>query len=254
MQRVVKIKDLTIGEGMPKICVPMVGESLSQLVEEADFLKNIDFDLVEWRVDFFEDVTNIDKVKEALQVIREILMDKPLIFTFRSASEGGEKEFHEDFYFELNKAIVDTKLIDIIDLELFKSEKRIKEIIKSAHDNDISVIVSNHDFQKTPPKEDIINRLCKAAELGGDIPKVAVMPTSAEDVLALMDATRIAKEKHIDNPIITMSMSGKGVISRLSGEIFGSALTFGAANKTSAPGQVSVMELRKILQLLHYNL
>ena len=51
-----------------------------------------------------------------------------------------------------------------------------------------------------------------------------------------------------------MSMAGKGLISRLSGELFGSAVTFGAAKKISAPGQISAVELRNILNILHNNL
>lgn len=84
--------------------------------------------------------------------------------------------------------------------------------------------------------------------------KIAVMPTNAADVLTLLDASNTMKEQYANRPIITMSMSGKGVISRLAGEVFGSALTFGAAKKASAPGQVSVAELRNILSLLHSSL
>ncbi|MBC2582009.1 type I 3-dehydroquinate dehydratase [Clostridium sp. DJ247] len=254
MKKVVTIKDVTIGEGLPKICVPMVGETISQLVEEANFLKDLDFDVVEWRVDFFEHVTNIEKVKEALQEIRGILADKPIIFTFRSAKEGGEKEVSTEFYVKLNKSIANTKLVEVIDVELFNDEKDIKELIQVAHENNVAVIISNHDFHKTPPKEEIISRLRKAEELGGDIPKIAVMPTCVTDVITLLDATRIMKEEYANGPIITMSMAGKGVISRLSGELFGSDLTFGAAKKVSAPGQISVVDLRKTIQLLHNNL
>lgn len=254
MKKVVTIKDVTIGEGLPKICVPMVGQTISQLVEEANFLKDIDLDIVEWRVDFFEDVTSIDKVKEALQVIRTILIDKPIVFTFRSAKEGGEKEVSNEFYFQLNKSIAETKLVEVIDVELFNYEKDVKELVEAAHTSGVAVIISNHDFHKTPAKEEIISRLRKARELGGDIPKIAVMPTSTADVITLLDATRIMNEEYADGPIITMSMAGKGVISRLSGEIFGSALTFGAAKKVSAPGQISVVDLRKTIELLHNNL
>lgn len=107
---------------------------------------------------------------------------------------------------------------------------------------------------KTPAKEEIIERLRKAEELGGDIPKIAVMPTCTEDVITLFDATRIVKEQYIEGPIITMSMAGKGVISRVAGELFGSALTFGAVKKVSAPGQISVVDLRNIIEVLHNNL
>lgn len=254
MKKVVTIKNVAIGEGLPKICVPMVGQTVVQLVEEANFLKELDLDVVEWRADFFEDVTNIGKVKEALQGIRTILTDKPIIFTFRSAKEGGEKEVSKEFYVELNKAIVETKQVEVIDVELFNEEKVIKELVEIAHTNGVAVIISNHDFKKTPSKEEIIARLRKADELGGDIPKIAVMPTCAADVITLLDATRTVNEEYAKGPIITMSMAGKGVISRLSGEIFGSALTFGAAKKASAPGQISVVDLRKTIQLLHNNL
>jgi len=51
-----------------------------------------------------------------------------------------------------------------------------------------------------------------------------------------------------------MSMAGTGVISRLAGEAFGSALTFGAATKASAPGQIPVNELKQVLDILHKSL
>jgi 3-dehydroquinate dehydratase I len=254
MDKTLTVKGLTIGEGTPKICVPLLGETLSQLNEEAAFLKTIDFDIVEWRVDFFEHVEDIEKVKEALFAIRSILLNAPLIFTFRSHKEGGNKEITTSFYFELNKTIAETGLIDFIDVELYNAEKEVKALIEDAHAKNVFVIISNHDFHKTPAKEEIISRLRKAQELGGDLPKIAVMPTSTADVLTLLDATNTMNEQYADRPFITMSMAGKGVISRLAGELFGSALTFGAAKKASAPGQVAVKELRSVLNLLHASL
>lgn len=254
MPKTVTVRDLTIGEGIPKICVPLVAETAAQLKEEANFLKDIDLDLVEWRVDFFEYVEDIEKVKEALIDIRSILPNTPILFTFRSHKEGGNKEISTSFYFELNKIIVETGLVDIIDVELFNDEKSVKDLISKAHAKNVLVIISNHDFHKTPSKEEIISRLRKAQELGGDLPKIAVMPNCTADVLTLLDATNTMKEQYANRPFITMSMAGKGVISRLAGEVFGSALTFGAVKKASAPGQVGVKELRSVLNLLHESL
>ncbi|KGM46373.1 type I 3-dehydroquinate dehydratase [Neobacillus niacini] len=254
MKRSVTVKGITIGEGAPKICVPMVGETVSELVEEASFLKTVDLDVVEWRVDFFEHVEDLEKVKEALNSIRSILHNTPLIFTFRSAKEGGEKEVSAAYYFELNRAIAESGQIDIVDVELFNEEEEIVKLISEAHASNVYVIISNHDFNKTPAKEEIVSRLCKAQELGGDLPKIAVMPRNAADVLTLLDATNTMHEQYADRPIITMSMAGRGVISRIAGEIFGSALTFGVAKKASAPGQVPVTELRSILSLINSNL
>jgi 3-dehydroquinate dehydratase-1 len=245
------MNNITIGEGIPKICVPMVGETVSELMEEVALLKMLDLDIVEWRVDFFEDLEKIDAVKTVLAEIRAILGEIPLIFTIRSAKEGGNKEVSEQYYIELNKAVAETGQVQIIDVELFSGEAVVKTLIEAAHANDVYVIISNHDFVKTPTKEEIISRLCKEQELGADILKIAVMPTNSTDVLTLIDATNTMKEQFADKPMITMSMGGKGVISRLAGENFGSALTFGAAKKASAPGQIAAGELRKILTLLH---
>ncbi|WHY01163.1 type I 3-dehydroquinate dehydratase [Neobacillus sp. DY30] len=254
MKKSVTVRGLTLGEGAPKICVPMVGETTAELLEEASFLKTVDLDVVEWRVDFFEDVEDPEKVKEALNAIRSVLPNIPLIFTFRSAKEGGEKEVSAAYYFELNKAMAESGQVDIIDVELFNNEDEIIKLVSAAHSCNVYVIISNHDFDKTPAKDEIVSRLRKAQELGGDLPKIAVMPRSTADVLTLLDATNTMHEQYADRPIITMSMAGKGVISRLAGEIFGSTLTFGAAKKASAPGQVPVTELRNILSVINRNL
>ncbi|MEK5024215.1 type I 3-dehydroquinate dehydratase [Paenibacillus sp. FSL M7-1046] len=254
MSGTVTVKNVTLGEGMPKICVSLTGATLTELKEEAEALKALAPDVVEWRSDFFAGVDNIEAVTEVLEMIQAILPDLPLIFTFRSAREGGERQIATEDYIRLNKAAAASGLVDIIDVELFNEEADVQALIAAAHDCGVFVIVSNHDFQGTPPEEEIVSRLRKAQELGGDLPKIAVMPCSAADVLTLLAATNRMQEQYADRPIITMSMAGEGVISRLAGEIFGSALTFGAAHKPSAPGQVAVAELRKVLELLHHSL
>ena len=88
-------------------------------------------------------------------------------------------------------------------------------------------------------------------ELGADLPKIAVMPQCRKDVLTLLRATLEMAQEYADRPIITMSMAKNGVISRLCGEVFGSALTFGAAGRISAPGQIEVEKLRGVLEIFH---
>ncbi|WFA06154.1 MULTISPECIES: type I 3-dehydroquinate dehydratase [Bacillus] len=254
MKKLVKVKGVTFGEGAPKICVPLVGKTLAQLKEEAAHIKTLDADVAEWRADFFEDVEDVEKVAEALAEIRALLHDMPLIFTFRSAREGGEKEVGREYYVSLNQAVVNTGLADVIDIELFYEERDVKALVEAAQAKDVSVIISNHDFEKTPSVEEMISRLKKAQELGADLPKIAVMPETPADVLKLLEATYLMNEHYAKRPIITMSMAGKGVISRLAGEVFGSAMTFGAAKKASAPGQLAAADLRRIIGVLHDNL
>lgn len=144
--------------------------------------------------------------------------------------------------------------MDLVDVEAFTGDEIVKEIIEEVHKVNVKVVASNHDFDKTPAKEEIVSRLRNMQELGADIPKIAVMPNSKKDVLVLLAATEEMSSEYADRPIITMSMAGTGVISRLCGEVFGSALTFGAAKKASAPGQMEVNNLETVLQLLHKSL
>jgi len=253
MGKLLKVKDVVIGEGMPKICVSLIGQTVQQLKEEAALLKTLNIDIIEWRVDFFE---RLDKagVIEALEQIKAIIPDTPLIFTFRSAKEGGECELGTTAYFALNKAAVETDMVDFIDIELFQEETYIKELVEFAHHKKVAVIISNHEFQHTPSKEEIIKRLVQAQNLGADLPKIAVMPKNEADVITLLDATNTMKKQYAKGPIITMAMAGTGSISRMAGELFGSAVTFAAAKKASAPGQIPVDQLKKVLEVLHYSL
>lgn len=251
MANIVRVKNIKLGEGMPKICVPLVGKTNEEILEEAKFLKNVKFDLIEWRVDHYENVEDLEKVKEIVKALRDEVKEAVILFTFRSKKEGGEREVSDEYYAELNKVVAQTKLVDLIDVELFTGDEIVKDIVKTAHENDVKVVMSNHDFFKTPAKGEIINRLCKMQDLGADLPKIAVMPNTSEDVITLLAATEEMSTKYANKPIITMSMGSLGLVSRLAGETFGSALTFGAAKAISAPGQISVDKLATILEVIH---
>ncbi|QJT81433.1 type I 3-dehydroquinate dehydratase [Kosakonia sp. MUSA4] len=249
--KTITVKNLVIGEGAPKIIVSLMGKDIASVKAEALAYRDADFDILEWRVDHFADVASIDTVLEAAAIIRSTLADKPLLFTFRSAKEGGEQALSADDYITLNRAAVDSGLVDMIDLELFTGDELIKTTVAHAQAKNVRVVMSNHDFHKTPPAEEIVGRLRKMQELGADIPKIALMPQSKTDVLTLLSATLTIQEQYADRPLITMSMAKTGVISRLAGEVFGSAATFGAVKKASAPGQISVGDLRTVLTILH---
>ena len=250
----VKVRNIEIGSGVPKICVPIVGVTKDEIIAEAKTFDSIPVDVVEWRVDWFDDVFATEKVLETAKELQEVLKDIPVLLTFRTSKEGGEKEISVSDYAALNIAAAQSGYVDLIDVEAFTGDDVVKTIIDAAHKAGVKVIASNHDFFKTPEKEEIIRRLRMMQDFGADIPKMAVMPTCKQDVLTLLSATLEMSEKYADRPIITMSMAGTGVVSRLTGETFGSALTFGAASKASAPGQVGVHELKQVLDIIHSSL
>lgn len=249
--KTIQVRNIEIGAGIPKICVPIIGTTKEDIINEAKTFDTIPVDVVEWRADWFEDVFDFARVLDVLKDLRSVLGNTPLLMTFRTSKEGGKKAIESAAYAELNIMAARSGYVDLIDVEAFTSEETVGQIIKSAHEAGVKVVASNHDFFGTPKKDEIIRRLRKMQDLGADIPKIAVMPQNKKDVLTLLAATEEMVSEYADRPIITMSMSGTGVISRLCGEVFGSALTFGAAGKASAPGQMEVHNLNTVLNLLH---
>ena len=277
----VKVRNIEIGAGIPKICVPIVGVTREEILAAAENIKSTKADVVEWRVDWYEDIFDFAKTEATMQALREVIGEMPILFTFRTSKEGGEKAIETGAYVELNQNAAKTGLIDLVDVEAFTGDEAVKAVVETAHANGVKVIASNHvftgddivkkiidgahaagvkviasnhDFFKTPAKADIIYRLRKMQDMNADIPKIAVMPQNKKDVLTLLAATEEMASEYADRPIITMSMSGTGVISRLCGEVFGSALTFGAVGKVSAPGQMGIEDLTTVLGLLHKSL
>lgn len=251
--KTVDIRNISIGSGMPKICVPIVGKTETEILQQAEALKAYAVDVVEWRMDWFEEVEEQSAVTAMLKKLRACLGDMALLATFRSKKEGGERELSKQAYVALNTWAVESGDVDLVDVELFTGDDAVKQIVETAHARGVRVIMSSHDFDKTPAQEEIEKRLFRMQELGADIPKIAVMPQSNQDVLTLLSATDHVSAQ-LDCPIITMSMAGNGMISRLAGEVFHSALTFGAVGKASAPGQIPVEELAQVLSIIHEHL
>ena len=247
------MRKTVIGEGKPKIIVPIVAKTEEEIEEQIQKILLQKADMLEWRGDWFDGIFDWERVKDILYRLRELAREIPVLFTFRTAEEGGEKEVSQEIYRELNINIAKTQLADMIDIEGFVFENA-DRLIKELKEQGMKVIVSSHDFKKTISKDEMIKRLCKMQDMGGDIVKMAVMPQSAKDVLELLTATEEMSRLYAKQPVVTMSMSGQGVISRLAGELVGSALTFGAVGKTSAPGQIDVRELDFILTTIHNQL
>ncbi|MDO4523325.1 MAG: type I 3-dehydroquinate dehydratase [Eubacteriales bacterium] len=258
MQPITKLRNLTLGEGMPKICVSVTGRTGEEIISSAKKIMPYHPDMIEWRMDFWNGAEHAVEAPaekklflQLLSELRQILGETPLLSTFRTKAEGGERELKPQCYMALNELAIFSGETDAVDVELFQGDTVVKQLIASAHQMGVKVIGSNHDFQKTPPRKEIIRRLCCMQELGVDVAKMAVMPENKKDILTLLEATEEMHREYAKIPIVTMSMGGEGMITRLSGEVFGSALTFGMVGTASAPGQVPIGELRRTLELFH---
>ncbi len=247
--QLVNINGLEIGCGKPKVIVPVTGKTSNDILKEVQEMRHLRFDIIEWRIDFFDHVTDSCQVIACASSIKQFC-NKPLLITFRTKAEGGQRALSKAAYFQLYNDLIASRIMELIDIELFMPENDVQDIIKKAHLQGIKVILCNHEFSCTPRKDEIIHRLIKMQELGADICKIAVMPQSPQDVLTLLCATEEMNRRHATRPIITMSMGKLGLISRLNGELVGSSCTFGIAKTASAPGQISVEELQEALTLL----
>lgn len=251
----VKIGNLNLGEGIPKICVPIVGAAEAEIRAAAAAIVSLENppDLVEWRADWYEHIFDWQRANELVKEIREQLKEIPLLFTFRTKNEGGEREIEWNQYQELLCHAAQSGYVDAVDVEAFSFGNPVEGLVEQLHREQMVVIGSSHDFQQTPETEEMVRRLYEMRDFGMDLAKLAVMPRNAGDVQRLLAATcQVASDSEMC-PIITMSMSGQGLISRMSGEIFGSVLTFASAGRASAPGQIEMGKLRQILAVIHEN-
>ena len=251
MGSVVQVRNMTLGEGLPKICIPLTDTDLHNLLRSAQTLQNSPCDLVEWRADFYDGFRTDACCLEVLQALRHILGEIPLLFTIRTLEEGGQADISTEEYEALNLVVINSGLADLVDVELSKGDDVMIRLCTAAHHSPTTKIVaSKHDFKKTPAESEIVDSLCKMQELGADIAKYAVMPKNELDVLTLLSATIIMKEQHRKTPVITMSMGQLGAVSRVCGSLSGSAVTFGTAGQASAPGQLPADILKSFLEYL----
>ena len=255
MKQTVTVRNLTIGSGLPKICVPIVAENEAQLKTQLEQIARVPADLIEFRADFYEDTDDEEKLRKALAAIRKSIGGRPLLFTFRTKEEGGRRKIGHNDYLRLNAAAASLAaegLTDLVDVELFTLMHQESVVpgayIRELQKTGVKVIASSHDFEKTPDTQEMLSRLCTMQNIGADITKLAVMPQSRRDVVRLLEVAVLMEEQYGDRPCITMSMGRSGAISRVSGAFTGSAVTFASAGNSSAPGQIEAGLLAEILQ------
>lgn len=205
-------------------------------------------DIIEWRGDFFE-TDNNEGYLNVLKQMKDVNENIPVIFTIRTDSEGGNKKIGWNEYCDLCLFIAEKGKefnVEFVDVEVFKDDKA-NELINSLHEKGMNVIGSNHHFDKTPDKEEMVKILSTIEKSGADVCKLAVMPRDKKDVEVLIEASKETDEK-IKAPIITMSMGELGAVTRVIPKITKTSVTFAAGVSASAPGQPGIKVVRKLLQ------
>lgn len=234
----------------PYLCTPIVGSNQEELLNELEKIKEKKPDMIEWRVDYFQEIKNFERVVEVGTAMKKAIPDIPLLFTIRSVEEGGHPTaLIQEEVVELLSYICKSSFIDVIDYEMANDKEHIRQVRDVSRAEGKSLILSYHDFEKTPSNEELTSLIKKAEAFGADVAKVAVMPNTHGDVLRLLDVTEQANA-FSNIPVATMSLNSLGAVSRMIGWIFGSVIVFTVGANSSAPGQIPIEKMREILKLM----
>jgi len=223
------------------ICIPIVAATNEEAMKQMDKCFSL-ADVVELRIDFIRNV-NLTKLLSAKK--------GKVIVTARKKDEGGNFEGDEEKrFFLLSKAVI--LRADFIDIELSTDETFTKKLLGDIrkHGDQTNLIVSHHDFNGTPSESKLQNIFNECVGRGAHIVKIVTFANSAEDNLKILKLISYAKKTN--RKIIALCMGEKGKISRIMAPYFGSYLSFASLEKgaESAPGQLTVEEMREIFRIL----
>ena len=273
---------------LPAVAVSLTGPTAARARIQARHAIEAGADVLELRVDLLEEadalvafaeasgaespapdpmvvVTAAAQVLECLRRMADVVDGVPLLLTCRTATEGGRAHLDDAGYGAVLGAVLD-------DLSTWAPERRpaaidvevqrgcLPGVSEQAHGLGIDVVASFHDFEATPADDVLEEVLARMVNEGADLAKIAVWPTSADDVARLLGvcarATAGAGEcSGLGVPVAAMSMGTLGAVSRVA-PAFGSALTFAVVpdeqgeSRASAPGQLPIQDVRRCLELL----
>ena len=214
-------------------------------LEEAqniDSLRYNDADIIEWRADFLAK----DDILTVAPAIFEKFAGRELIFTLRTIGEGGKIELTDDVYISIIKEVSTIYQPDYIDFEYFSHKDVFEEMLDFPN-----LVLSYHNFEETP--ENMMEILSELTSLTPKVVKVSVMAHSEQDVLDLMNYTRGFKTLNPDQNFVTISMGQIGKISRITSDLTGSSWSFASLDESSAPGQISLANMKQIQEILNEN-
>jgi len=199
----------------------------------------LDGDIIEWRADFLAK----DAILQVAPAIFEKFAGRELVFTLRTRAEGGEIELSSEEYVQIIKEVTQLYQPDYVDFEYFSYKDVFEEMLDFPN-----LVLSYHNFQETP--ENMMEILSELTSLSPKVVKVSVMAHTEQDVLDLMNYTRGFKTLNPEQEYVTISMGKMGKVSRITSDVTGSSWSFASLDEASAPGQISLSNMKKIREIL----
>jgi 3-dehydroquinate dehydratase-1 len=246
----ITIKGRIIGGPRPLICLPLMAGDRTALMEQAATIASLKPDMIEWRADAFDRVTDTASAGQALRTLHARCQALPLIFTCRAAAEGGRQALAPETRLALYQMAIRSGQVDLIDIELSSGDATIQTLRPMCRSAGVKLVLSYHNFDLTPGRDVLRRKLQQAEKAGADIAQIAVMAQDGHDVLTLLQAAWEARSRYLTIPLIAIAMGAQGAITRIAGGQFGSDITFARGLKSSAPGQPGIEALRMAWSLL----
>lgn len=238
----VNIASVVLGNAEPlKICTPLTGTTLVELLLAAEAAVASTVDLVEWRVDYFSESLDNELLAVWLQELSLILKDIPLIATIRTATEGGHFTGDWEDYARLNQQLIASELTASIDIEYQCPDKQRDELLKQAKKLKKPVILSYHDMDNVPEITVLTQVLDQMTYLNPAIIKMAFMVNNEQELMRL---TVLKEQWLIEAPLILIGMGALGQATRVQKD---GVLTFADLTGQGQLGQLSVTDIRQQL-------
>jgi 3-dehydroquinate dehydratase-1 len=215
-----------------RICVslqPQSTEDLRRLVSRA---KEYNPGLIEIRLDFLETIS-VEGIKEVLSPD-----SGQYILTCRPRGKGGFYKGDEKKCLRLLEEAIKIRP-SYVDIELAALRGH-GYLADEARRNNVKIIASYHDFQGIPEPQQLEN-LCRESLEHGDLAKVVPMATGFRDNATVLSLYKIFREGRL----ITFCMGEAGIISRVLCTRLGAPFTYASLDRATAPGQLSIEELRR---------
>jgi 3-dehydroquinate dehydratase I len=215
-----------------RICVSIGAKTIKELSSSINKALDIS-DFLEIRFDFLDQ----SEIPSSMKIIESIKSRS--IFTLRSREQEGNFKGNEFERLKLLKMLYDANpmLLDV-EYDTIFADNSLNNYLKDKS----NVLISWHNFSSTPSDEFLEKKIYDMKKFSNNI-KLVTMATNVTDSLRVLNLY----DKFKDSNLITFAMGDCGVISRILCTFYGkSPFIYASLEKSIAPGQLSVIEMRRI--------
>ncbi|VDG18807.1 type I 3-dehydroquinate dehydratase [Lactobacillus sp.] [Lactiplantibacillus mudanjiangensis] len=242
--RQVKIGMVTLDARRPKLGVVLAGHTRDQLMGQAAQVLTSAAQIVEWRLDQYVELDNRAELVNTAAQLRQLLGTVPIIATLKPQVVTPET------YYQVYVTLANNRAVDALNLDLtMVNDAGFMPLTQQMRQQQVPLILSQTYDQALPTVKDLVADYQALAAEGADVAQLTVRTTSELETLTLMTATAKAREQ-LTLPLIATVMGPFGQYAAVSGQLMGSSVIFGAVGQITAPGQLTVSQLKQSLQVL----